>query len=112
MPPRKKPIKKRKTIGQPVPAITRVRLPRESDGEVLAIVLQMLGHDRVKAKCMDGFTRVCRIRGKMKKRVWIRQNDIVVVVPWDFQTEIKADIVWRYSGGEADFLRRKGYIRE
>ena len=66
--------------------------------------------DRVKAKCMDGHVRVCRIRGKMKKRVWIRPNDILIVVPWEFQTDEKADIVWRYSRGEADYLRRKGFV--
>ncbi|MHA1713096.1 MAG: translation initiation factor eIF-1A [Candidatus Ranarchaeia archaeon] len=98
--------------GPVVSEIQRVRLPREKEGEVLAVVVQMLGFDRVKAKCMDGYTRVCRIRGKMKKRVWIRPNDIIIVVPWDFQTEQKADIIWRYSRGEADYLRRKGYIKE
>lgn len=108
MPNKRKP---RRRGGPPPPGpVQRVRLPRDNEGEVLAVAVQMLGHDRVRAKCMDGHVRVCRIRGKMKKRVWIRPNDILIVVPWEFQTDEKADIVWRYSRGEADYLRRKGFV--
>ncbi|MHA2060230.1 MAG: translation initiation factor eIF-1A [Candidatus Ranarchaeia archaeon] len=90
--------------------IKRTRMPRGD--EQLAIVIQMLGYDRVKAKCQDGHVRVCRIRGKMKKRVWIRQGDVIMIIPWDFQSDHKADVVWRYSHAQADFLKRRGLISE
>jgi translation initiation factor 1A len=61
----------------------------------------MLGANRIVVQCVDGVTRMCRIPGKIKKRVWIREGDTVIVVPWEFQTE-KADVIWRYTGPQAD----------
>ena len=45
----------------------------------------------------------------MKKRTWVREGDIVIVVPWSFQTE-KGDVTWRYTGPQASWLQRKGYL--
>ena len=69
----------------------------------------MLGASRVRVRSMDGKTRIGRIPGKMKKRVWLRVGDIILIRPWSFQDE-KADVVWRYLGTQAEWLRRKGYI--
>ena len=89
--------------------VIRVRIPRE--GEVLGIAVQLLGYDRVRVKCADGKARLCRIRGTMKKRTWIREGDVVLVAPWDFQTDKRGDITWRYSQGEAAWLERRGYLK-
>merc|ERR1719342_1777486 len=29
--------------------------------------------------CFDGVKRLCRIRGKLRKKVWINQSDIILV---------------------------------
>lgn len=81
-----------------------------SEGQVLGVVVQMLGYDRLKVKCTDGHERMCRIRGKMKRRVWIKEGDVVLVAPWGFQTDIRGDILWRYTESQADWLRRKGHL--
>lgn len=81
-----------------------------SEGEVLGTVVQLLGYDRLLVKCTDGHTRLCRIRGKMKRKVWIKNGDIVLVAPWDFQSDEKGDIVWRYTQAQASELRSKGYL--
>jgi translation initiation factor 1A len=94
--------------GEPV---TRVRTPNRNEHEVLGTVTNMLGGSRVTVHCMDSITRMCRIRGKMKKRTWVREGDIVIVVPWEFQDE-KGDIIWRYTGPQADWLQKKGYLNE
>jgi translation initiation factor 1A len=86
----------------------RLVLPGES--EVLGIAIKMLGFDRILVKCQDGHERLCRIRGKMKRRVWIREGDIVLVSPWDFQTDQRGDLIWRYTKGQAERLRREGYL--
>ncbi|MEA2090302.1 MAG: translation initiation factor eIF-1A [Thermoproteota archaeon] len=83
-------------------------LPVKND--VLGVAVKMLGYDRVKVKCQDGNERLCRIRGKMKRRVWIREGDIVLVSPWDFQSEKRGDIFWRYTRAEVGWLRKKGYL--
>jgi len=49
--------------------------------DVLGIALKLLGFDRVLVKCQNGHERLCRIRGKMKRRVWIRERDVVLVSP-------------------------------
>ena len=89
--------------------ISEMVLP--SSSEVLGIATKLLGYDRIMVKCQDGFERLCRIRGKMKRRVWIRVGDIVVVSPWDFQRETRGDLTWRYTKGQAEMLRGKGYLK-
>ncbi len=44
------------------------------------------------------------------RRAWIRLNDIVIVSPWDFQSDKRGDIVYRYRRNQADWLRRNGYL--
>lgn len=98
---------KRKVISE---SEIKPRLPEEH--EVLGVVEKLLGYDRVMVKCLDGFVRLCRIRGKMKRRAWIRMNDLVIVSPWDFQSETRGDIMHRYQRNHVDWLRNNGYIEE
>lgn len=81
-----------------------------SQNDVLGIAIKLLGFDRLMVKCQDGHERLCRIRGKMKRRVWIRQGDVVVVSPWDFQADTRGDVIWRYTRAQAEILRRKGLL--
>ena len=81
-----------------------------SANDVLGVAIKLLGFDRVLVKCQDGRERLCRIRGKMKRRVWIREGDIVLVSPWDFQSDKRGDVFWRYTKAQAETLRRKGHI--
>jgi eukaryotic/archaeal initiation factor 1A len=84
-----------------------LRMP--DDGEVFAEVIEMLGANRVSVRCADGEQRHARIPGRMQKRIWIREGDLVLVDPWDWQDE-KADITWRYEKTQADQLREEGHI--
>jgi translation initiation factor 1A len=81
------------------------RLPQ--DFEVLGRAEKLLGYDRIMVKCQDGLTRLCRIKGKMKRRAWIRVDDIVIVSPWDFQSDTRGDIVYRYKPNQLGWLRSK-----
>ena len=98
----------KKTTAEGEEEFKKVRIPRQ--GELIGVVVKMLGYDRLHVKSTDGKTRMCRIRGKMKKRVWLREGDIVILAPWDFQDE-KADIIWRYSRGQAKWLEENGYLQ-
>jgi len=89
-------------------ALSDVVIP--AAGDVLCIAVKLLGFDRVLVKCKDGNERLCRIRGKMKRRVWIRDGDVVLVSPWDFQSNTRGDIIWRYTGAQADMLRKKSVL--
>jgi translation initiation factor 1A len=82
-----------------------------SANDVLGIAVKMLGGERILVKCQDGKERLCRIRGKLKRRVWVREGDIVLVSPWDFQSDTRGDIFWRYRQNQSDWLRNKGYLK-
>lgn len=88
--------------------LSEMMLPSAND--VLGVAVKLLGFDRVLVKCQDGHERLCRIRGKMKRRVWIRQGDVVLVSPWDFQFDKRGDLIWRYTKAQAEMLRKKGYL--
>jgi translation initiation factor 1A len=88
--------------------LSEMVLPSQND--VLGVAIKLLGFDRVSVKCQDGHERLCRIRGKMKRRVWIRQGDVVLVSPWDFQSDTRGDLIWRYIRAQADILRRKSLL--
>ncbi len=90
---------------------SRKSLRMPDDDEVFAVVTNMLGANRVRVRCMDGKERTARIPGRMQKRIWIREDDVVLVEPWDWQDE-KADVAWRYNKQDADQLRREGHIQE
>jgi len=107
---RKRPKKKKKSHGAN-DAPRRTRTPKRNEGEMFAIVKKMHGTNQIKAVCEDGLERMCRITGKMKKRVWMREGDLIIIMLWDFQP-IKADIKWRYTGGQKNFLEKMGYLRD
>lgn len=87
----------------------RVRLPKKNEGELFGIADQLLGASHLKVMCSDGKSRMCRIPGKMKRRMWIREGDLVIVKPWSFQDD-KGDIVWRYTKTQAGYLSRRKII--
>ena len=89
-------------------SLSNVVMP--APGDVLGIAVKLLGFDRVLVKCLDGHERLCRIRGKMKRRVWIREGDVVLVSPWDFQSDKKGDLIWRYTKAQADMLRKRSML--
>jgi len=89
--------------------IIRVRLPQKRNKEMFAQAELMMGANHIRVKCYDGVTRMGRIKGKIKKKVWIREGDILVVIPWSFQDD-KCDIIYRYTGPQVEWLRRNGYL--
>ena len=86
----------------------QIVLPSKTD--VLGVAVKMLGGERIMVKCQDGKERLCRIRGKLKKRVWIREGDIVLVSPWDFESDTRGDIFYRYRQNQVNVLRSKNYL--
>jgi translation initiation factor 1A len=97
---------KRKVISEG--EIEDMVLPSAND--VLGVAVRMMGYDRILVKCQDGKERLCRVRGKLKRRVWIRVADIVLVSPWDFQSDNRGDIFWRYRKNQTEWLRSHGYL--
>ena len=87
----------------------RVKMPNKKVNEMFAIAEQILGGRRVTVLCADGETRMARIPGKMRRRQWVRDGDLIIVWPWDFQ-DAKADVKHRYTKTQALYLSRKGIL--
>ncbi|MDD1702251.1 MAG: translation initiation factor eIF-1A [Methanoregula sp.] len=89
--------------------VVRVRLPKKWNNEMFASADLMMGANHIRVRCFDGVTRMGRIKGKIKKRVWIREGDTLIIVPWSFQDD-KCDIIYRYLPPQVDWLRKNRYL--
>jgi len=83
----------------------------KEDGQEYAQVTKMLGNGRLEAMCFDGVKRLCHIRGKLRKKVWINQSDIILIGLRDYQ-DAKADVILKYSADEARNLKSYGEFPE
>ena len=90
--------------------VVRVRIPQGK--EVLGIVQQRLGGSRMRVSCLDGKERICRIPGRLRRALWVRENDVVIIEPWELGGDDKGDVMYKYRNkAEVDFLRKKGYLK-
>ena len=80
--------------------------------EQFAVVREALGGSRFYVYCEDEKTRVMRIPGKLKRRMWTRLNDLVLIKPWPVQGDIKSDLVYRYLPAERNWLYRRSIVPE
>jgi len=91
------------------PQVMRVRIPKGK--EVLGIVQKRLGGSRMKVQCLDGKERICRIPGRLRRALWVREGNVVIIEPWELGGDSKADIIHKYrSKAEVEFLKKKGYL--
>ncbi|KAF7721479.1 Translation initiation factor 1A [Apophysomyces ossiformis] len=81
----------------------------KEEGQEYAQVTKMLGNGRVEAQCFDGVKRLAHIRGKLRKKVWINQGDIVLISLREYQDE-KADVLLKYNADEARSLKSYGEL--
>ena len=88
--------------------IVRVRTPR--DNELLGVIESRLGFGKMHVICSDKKLRICRVPGKYRRKIWVREGEIVIVVPWEFEGDRKGDIIFKYRRAQADWLRNKGYL--
>jgi translation initiation factor 1A len=90
--------------------ISRIRLPRPP--QTFGLVSRLVGGSRMEVKCFDGKGRICRIPGRLKRRLWIRPNDLVIVEPWEYCGNEKGDILYKYTKTQLGWLRNKGYLKK
>ena len=86
-----------------------VPLPNQEEGTILCVVIRVLGADHLLIRCQDGVERKARIPGSLRRRMWMREGDIVLAAPWDFKPD-RADVIYRYSRDEVRRLVEKGVI--
>ena len=92
--------------------ITNIQNPNTNPSlSEYAQVIKMLGNGRLEALCFDGEKRLAHIRGKLRKKVWINQGDIILLSLRDYQDE-KGDVILKYSADEARSLKAYGELPE
>ena len=89
--------------------IRRVMLPKGT--QVFAILEQRLGGSRNRVRCMDGKTRICRIPGRLKRKLWVRDGDLLLVEPWEHGGDEKGDIIFKYRPNQVEYLKQKGFLK-
>jgi translation initiation factor 1A len=90
--------------------IRRVKLPKGK--QVIGILDQRLGGSRMRVRCFDGKTRICRIPGRLRRKIWAKQGDTILIEPWEFGGDEKGDVIFKYRPTQINWLKRKGYIKE
>ncbi|MCK5107964.1 MAG: translation initiation factor eIF-1A [Nanoarchaeota archaeon] len=90
------------------PEVMRVKLPR--DKQIFGILEERVGGSRSKVRCLDGKTRICRIPGRLKRRLWVRQGDVLLVEPWELGGDAKGDIIWKYRPNQVQWLKQRGHL--
>jgi len=88
--------------------ITRVKLPRGD--EVLGIIEQRHGGNKMMVSCLDGKTRNCRVPGRLKRALWLRPGDVVIIKPWEFDKD-KGDVLFKYRPNQVSWLRNNKYLK-
>ena len=89
--------------------ISRVKLPRGKQS--IGVLDQRLGGSRMRVKCFDGKVRICRIPGRLKRKLWLREGDYVLVEPRGLGGDEKGDIIFKYRQAQISWLKQKGHIK-
>ena len=86
--------------------------PYKPKGEMYGVVRDISGGSRLRVFCEDERNRMVRIPGRLKKKMWVRVGDTVVIKKWPIQENKKADLVYRYTKTQKERLIRDGNIPE
>ena len=81
----------------------------KEDGQEYGQIVKLLGNCRAEVLCMDGKTRLGTICGRMRKKIWIKNSDFVLVGLRDYQDD-KSDIIAKYTTDEARTLKAYGEL--
>ena len=99
-------MKKKSNTSSPI--IKRARTRKH--GQLYAVVREMSGGSRMVAYCEDGLTRMIRIGGKHKRRMWCRIDDLIIIQPWVVQEDKKADLIYRHLPAQRNWMIRNKKI--
>ena len=87
---------------------TRVKLPRGN--EVIGIIEQRLGGNKMSVNCLDGKTRNCRVPGRLRRKLWLRPEDVVIIEPWELDNN-RGDVIFKYRPNQIAWLKQNGHLK-
>jgi len=100
-------MKHRKYQDQGEQKVIRVRLPKGE--EMLGIIERRLGGNKMMVNCLDGKSRVCRVPGRLKRKLWLRPDNVVIIQPWELDKD-RGDVLFKYTLNQVAWLRKNGYL--
>jgi len=88
--------------------VSRAPLPRGE--EVIGVIEQRLGGNKMMVSCSDGKTRNSRVPGRLKRKLWLRPGDVVIVEPWELDKD-KGDVILKYKPNQIEWLKKNGHLK-
>ena len=88
----------------------RARLPKGN--QVIGVIEQRVGGGRMIVRCMDGHSRNCRVPGRLKKFLWLREGNVVIVEPQKYEEEEKGSVLYKYNRSQVNWLKKKGHLKD
>ena len=101
-------FKKKNNSDEEEQKVARAPLPRGK--EVIGIIEQRLGGIKKMVACLDGKKRNSRVPGRLKRKLWLRPNDVVIVEPWELDFD-KGDIIFKYRPNQIEWLKQNGHLK-
>ena len=103
----------KKKLKQSKAGSTERRAGKLPQGDMqFAVIREFSGGSRFVALCEDGKNRMVRIPGRLKRRMWCRVNDLILIKPWPIQGDSKSDLIYRYLPAEKNWLIKRDMIPE
>tara|TARA_B100000035_G_C20859993_1_gene491406 strand:+ start:167 stop:679 length:513 start_codon:yes stop_codon:yes gene_type:complete len=81
------------------------RFKDENESQEYAQITKALGNCRFEVMCFDGKSRMATMCGKMRKRVFVNQDELVLVSLRDWQ-DSKCDIIDKYNANDVQKLKQ------
>lgn len=88
--------------------VARARIPKGK--ETIGIIEARLGAGNYSVRCQDEKTRICRVPGRLRRSLWLQEGNMVIVEPWEIQSDTRGDIIWRYTKPQAEWLKKKKMV--
>ena len=101
-------FKKKNNSDEEEQKVARAPLPRGK--ESIGIIEQRLGGNKMMVACLDGKKRNSRVPGRLKRKLWLRPNDVVIVEPWELDFD-KGDIIFKYRPNQIEWLKQNGHLK-
>jgi len=89
--------------------IKRIKLPH--DDETIGILDQRLGASRMRVRCLNGRTLICRVPGRLKRKLWVREGDVLLIKPWSLGGDEKGDVIFKYKPSQVQWLKKNGMLK-
>lgn len=98
-------------MGKKFDRTTNRPLLKADEGSLYGVITKSLGNNRFQIYCSDSISRIATIRGSMIKRVWMKEDDIVLVSVREGDGRF-CDIEIKYTESEVKTLKEGGFITD